>query len=186
MQTTGTNCRSTFKSGCGISPELNQDIAALGKRIILADEFMHQVKEALEVQSPFADQRRVQAFEAIKLSDYPAASKYVKAVKVKFSRMCTVSPVIPPYYALLRILDQIDESQDQILIDNPPGLYHAPQSQAVLDAMYILEMRKHNSLVDKFTLTDFEQYCNRMIKQMKKDEHDDDDDEEEEEEEEEE
>jgi hypothetical protein len=156
----------------GISQELNQDIAALGKRIILADEFMHQMKKALEVQSPFADQRRVHAFEAIKLSDYPSASKYVKAVKVKFSRMCTVSPVIPPYYALMRILDQIDEFQ---------GLYHAPQSQAVLDAMYTLEMRKHNSLVDKFTLTDFEQYCTRMIKQMKKDEHDDDDEEEEEE-----
>jgi hypothetical protein len=161
----------------GISQKFNQDIAALGKRTILADEFMHQVKKALQVLGPYADQRRVYAFEAIKRSDYPSTSKYVKAVKVKFSRMCTVSPVIPPYYALMRILRQINQS---------PSQYDPQEEEAVSDVMRTLKMRKHNSLVDKFTLTDFKRYCTRMIEVMDedKDEDDDEDDDDEDDEEE--
>lgn len=144
-----------------ISQELNQNIAALGKRIRLADEFMQQVKNALQVQSPHATLSRVHEFEAIKLSGYPSELEYIQAVKVKFSRMYTIAPIMSPYYALMRILDQIDETQYDILHD----------------AIHTLAMRKHNSLVDKFTLTDFQRYCTRMIKEIGGDSDDDEEDE---------
>jgi len=109
---------------------------------------MQQVKRVLQVESPYADLRRIQAYEAIKLSDYPSTQAYIGAVRAKFMDMYAVSPILAPYYALMRILNQINEAQ------------------VVSDAMRTLAMRNHDNLVDKFTTEDFRHYCDRMIDQL--------------------
>jgi hypothetical protein len=138
-----------------MSDEIYQRIERLGNRTIFADEFMREAGKVLQGEGPYVHLRRVAAFDAHRREDFDTTKDLVQAYREQFNQTYELGPRLEPYYAILHMINQLDEAGDCELITN--------------NVMNDLDtMNSCKSVLEKFTVQNFNRLCASIILQCER------------------
>lgn len=137
-----------------MSDEVYQNIScfsSLDSRVVFADEFMREAKRVIQGEGPYVHLRHVAAFDVPRREDFNTAKEFVIAYMERFNKLLGLGLKMEPYYAILRVINQLHEAGDsEIVINN------------VMSDLVI--MNTCESVLEEFKVQNFNNLCISIIR----------------------